>query len=175
MSSIDSFSPYRVQGTIASMAELAKKKPDMVYKMPDELVAEAQLHDEQLAARREANLRYAQQYPDKIYAQVTAGGKIVATVFDFGVTHFHEGTYGASLTEEGEGLALANARIEDILKAVKGEVSYDNFVAPDMGVARGAPEAALPKLTARSLMQIMQDLDWQLVRAQADGRDAPAA
>lgn len=175
MSSIDSASPYRTQGMVTSIAELAKKKPGMAYQMPTELVAEAKLHDEQLAARAEANLRYAQQHPDQIYAQVTVGGKIVATVYDSGVTFFHEGRHAATLTEDGAGLALADARIADILKTVPGEVKYDDFVAPNALSARSAPESALPKLTARSLLQIMQDLEWTLARSRMGGDDAPAA
>lgn len=168
MSRIDSGNPYRVQGTITSFSELAKKNPDMVFKMPDELVAEARLHDEQMAARLEAGRLYADQHPDKIYAQITVGGKMVATIYDSGVTHLEREAYGAQLTNDGEGLALADARIADILKTVSGEVKYGDFTDPGGRSARAAPESALPKVTARSLMQIMQDLDWKLARARID-------
>lgn len=174
MSRIDSGNPYRVQGTITSFSELAKKNPDMVFKMPDELVAEAKLHDEQMAARLEAGRLYAEAHPDKIYAQITVGGKTVATIYDSGVAHLEREAYGAQLTIDGEGLALADARIADILKAVPGEVKYGDFTDPGGPSARGAPESGLPKVTARSLMQIMQDLDWKLARARID-EGAPGA
>lgn len=147
----------------------------MVYQMPAELVTEAKLHDEQVAARAEASLRYAQQHPDQVYAQVTVGGKIVATVYDSGVTIFHEGCGNVKLTDGNPGFALADARIEDILKVAPGEVKYADFVPPNVLSARAAPESALPKLTTRSLMQIMQDLDWNLARTRMGGDDAPAA
>lgn len=174
MSSIDSTSPYRVHGAATSLGELARNKPGMAYKMPDELIAEVKLHDEQVAARAEAELRYARQHPDQVYAQLTVGGKILATVYDSGVTFFHEGGGGVKLTEQGEGLALADARIADILKVIPAEVKYDGFVPPNVLSARGAPESALPKLTARNLVQIMQDLDWKLARSRMDGEDSPA-
>lgn len=175
MSRIDSPSAYRVQGTPVSIAEVAKTKPGMVYRMPAELVAEARLHEEQVAARIEANRRYGEQHPDQVYAQVTVSGKVVATVYDSGVTHFHEGTYGATLSDGGPGLELANARIADILKVVQGDVKYDGLVAPAGNSARGAPESALPGLTARSLVQIMQDMDWNLARSRMGADDQPAA
>lgn len=175
MSSIDSTNPYRVQGAVTSIAELARKKPGMVFQMPAELAAEAKLHDEQQAARREAEYLYAQEHPDQVYAQVTVGGKVVATVYDSGVTLFHEGGAGVDLTAGDAGLALADARLADILKAVPGEVKYDDFAPPNALSARGAPESALPKLTARSLVQIMQDLDWNLARTRMAGDDTPAA
>ncbi len=174
MSRIDSGNPYRVQGPITSFSELAKKNPDMVFKMPDELVAEAKLHDEQMAARLEAGRLYAEQHPDKIHAQITMGGKTVATIYDSGVTRLEREAYGAQLTIDGEGLALADARIADILKAVPGAVKYGDFTDPGRLSARGAPESVLPKVTARSLMQIMQDLDWKLARARID-EGAPGA
>lgn len=175
MSRIDSPSPYRVQGTPVSVTELAKTKPGMVFQMPAELVAEAKLHEEQMAARIEANRRYGEQHPDQVYAQVSVGGKIVATVYDSGVTHFHEDSHGATLSDGDPGLELADARIADILKVVQGEVKYDGFVAPAGGSARGAPESALPKLTARSLVQIMQDMAWNLARSRMGADDKPAA
>ncbi|WP_312183592.1 hypothetical protein [Massilia timonae] len=168
MSRIDFASPYRVQGTITSFGELAKKNPDVVYKMPDELVAEARLHDEQMAARLEAGRRYADLHPDKIHAQITLGGKTLATIYDSGVTHLEREAYGAQPTNDGEGLALADARIADILKAIPGEVKYRDLTDPGGRSARAAPASALPKVTARSLMQILQDLDWKLARARID-------
>lgn len=171
---IDSPSPYRVQGAITSLGELARKQPDLAFKMPDELVAEVKLHEEQMAARDEAARRYADAHPDKIYAQITVGGNIVATIYDSGVTHRERGAYGAQLSDGGAGLALADARIADILKAVPGEVKYSDFTDPGGRSARSAPESALPKVTARSLMQIMQDMDWQLARARM-GDDGTSA
>jgi len=103
MSRIDSGNPCRVHGATTSFGELAGKNPEMVYRMPHELAAEARLHDEQMAARLEAGRRYADAHPDKIHAQISVGGKLVATVYDSGVTHLEREAYGAQLTQDGEG------------------------------------------------------------------------
>ncbi|MDY0973633.1 hypothetical protein SOM61_01560 [Massilia sp. CFBP9012] len=75
---------------------------------------------------------------------------------------------------QGGTTSLADARIADMLKAVPGELKYSDFTDPGGRSARSAPESAPPKVTARSLVQIMQDMDCQLARARMadDGTSA---
>lgn len=96
MSSIDSASPYRVQGPATSFGELAKTKPTIATPMPEEFIAELKLHEEQVEARRRAQFEYGRANPDQIYAQVSLNGKVVATVYDSGITSLERGAYGAA-------------------------------------------------------------------------------
>ncbi|MDR2838612.1 MAG: hypothetical protein LBV49_08660, partial [Azonexus sp.] len=60
----------------------------------------------------------------------------------------------------GSGIALAEIRLKEIAAAVGGRIIYSNFLPdPTAGIsARGAPENLLPKVTARSFAEIMQEL-----------------
>lgn len=60
------------------------------------------LHEEQLAACSEAQFKYARENPDQIYAQVSVGGKAVATVCQSGMTSLETEAFGADLTEHGD-------------------------------------------------------------------------
>ncbi len=172
MTRIDSASSYRVQGPVMSIAELAKTKPGFVIPASPEQIAELKLHDEQTQAREAATTRYAEQHPDHIYAQVIVDGKVFATVYDSGIA----GTaYAiADLSEDGSGLDLAKKRLGEIVKAVHGQVVYSGFQPPP-GPAPSTmseeAERALPKVTARGLGQIMQDMDWALARSRMAADD----
>lgn len=96
MSSIDSASPYRVQGPATSFGELAKTTPTTATAMPEEFVAELKLHEEQVEARNRARFAYVRENPDQIYAQVSLDGKVVATVYESGITSLERGAYGAA-------------------------------------------------------------------------------
>jgi len=175
MSSIDSASPYRVQGPVTSFGELAKTKPTIATAMPEEFVAELKLHEEQVEARRRAQFEYGRANPDQIHAQVSLGGKVVATVYESGITSLERGAYGANLTEHGDGLDLAKARVADILKAAGGEVRYSDFEAQPGWVASNVPESVLPKVTARGLIDLLRAMDWDQARARMVTGDASTA
>jgi len=168
MSSIDSANPYRVHGAATSFGELAKTRPTIATAMPEEFVAELKLHEQQVAARNEARFNYAKANPDQIYAQVSVGGKVVATVYESGITTLEKEAYGTDLTEHGQGLGPAKARLTDIMKAVDGEVRYGDFEAQAGWVASNIPEAALPKVTARGLVDLLRAMDWDLARSRME-------
>lgn len=137
--------------------------PSTAVKMTDAEMNEVKLWEEQTRARAEANERYAMEHPDKVYAQVTVNGKLFATVYDSGViTTPHQ---MAGLPDNGSGAALAEARLAHIAKAVGGKVIRSDFFPTEGGSSRGAPESELPRVTARSLDQILQDM---LMRSRVD-------
>lgn len=170
MTRIDTASPYRVQGKVTSIAEFAKDKPGMITASTAAEVAEMKLHEQQTEARRAASDRYARENPSKIYAQVFVKGEVFATIYDSG----HTGTkYAIPLTENGEGLDLAKTRLAEVMKAVKGgEVRFSNFEVPPGPPPAVVPESALPKVTARSLSEMIGDLDWQLARSRMPLEDS---
>ena len=164
MSRIDSPNPYRVQGEVISIAELAKTRPGMIRAATAEQIAEMSLYEQQTREREAAVARYAQEHPANIYAQVVVDGKVMATVYDSGIAGTVHNVPGLKLTEDGEGLSLAKTRLAEIMRAIPGKVIYDNFVPPDGPAPSTIPESAIPKVTARHLGQILQDMDWDLAR-----------
>jgi len=165
MSRIDSANPYRVQGNIMSMAELAKNKPGFAVQATPEQIEELALHDQQVAARQAAVAQYAAEHPDQIYAQVVAQGKVVATVYDSGITVVTHNAPGLTLSENGDGLALAKTRLAELMQAIPGKAIYSGFTAPPMPPSSNIPESALPAVTARDLVEMARQMDWQLARA----------
>lgn len=164
MSRIDSLNSYRVDGPVTSIAELAKNKPGFAMPATASQIEELKSHDAQMRAR-EAAASSVPQLPDKIYAQVVVNGEVVATVYDSGTASTQQNIPGLKLTEDGEGLALAKTRLAEITKAIPGKVVYDNFVSPSITPSSGTPESALPKVTARGLNEMVQDMDWKLARS----------
>lgn len=165
MSRIDSANPYRVHGNVMSMAELAKNKPGLAVQATPEQIEELALHDQQVAARQAAVARYAAGHPDQIYAQVVAQGKVVATVYDSGITVLTRDAPGLALSENGEGLALAKNRLAELMQAIPGKAIYSGFMAPPMPPSSNIPESALPAVTARGLVEMARQMDWNLARA----------
>lgn len=162
MSRIDS---YRVQGTIISFAELAKKKPDIAVAATTAQIDELELHGKQVAAREAAGAHYAARHPDQIHAQIVADGKVVATVYRSGTTVTQRDISGLELSETGQGVALAQTRLAELLQAVPGKVIYSDFQAPPMPPSSNLPDPAVPAVTARGLTDMVRDMDWSLARA----------
>jgi hypothetical protein len=170
MSRIDSASPYRVQGPVTSFAKLAKTKPGFAIPATPEQIEELKLHEQQSQAREAAAVRYAEQHPDKIYAQVIVNGSVFATVYDSGSAGTQYAIPG--LSEDGSGLALAKKRLDEIVQAVQGRVVYDNFVPPLGPPPSTVPESALPQVTARNLADMARDMDRALARSRMAAEDA---
>jgi hypothetical protein len=124
---------------------------------------EIKLNEIQTRAREEANQRYAEQHPDKVYAQVVVNGKPFATAYDSGVTETPYQMLG--MPNDGFGPGLAEARLAYIAKAVGGKIIHSNFFPVAGGSSRGAPDSVLPRVTARGLGEILQD---NRMRAQVD-------
>lgn len=101
-------SAYRITSTAASIAELAKNRPGIVVKATDEQIAELKLHDEQVQAREEANRRYAEQHPVKVYGQVVVDGELFATVYESGGAMTSP---PMKMSNEGLGTNLAETRL----------------------------------------------------------------
>ena len=144
---------YRVSGPVyrfSDMLEVSGKQL-VAVKMTDAQVAEAKLHDQQAAAREQANFDYAQSHQYQPVGQVFVNGELVATVLD-------SGAYGLSSAIPGlsEATLSPQERLAEIARAVNGEVSYSDFVPTDGWSGPAAPEAMLPPLTARSLMEIFE-------------------
>lgn len=171
MSRIDSTPSFRVQGEVTSLGKLAKEKTGFAIPATAEQIAELTLHDEQSQVREAAAAGYADQNPDKIYAQVVVEGKIMATVYDSGFTATEQSSHGLKLTEDGQGLALAKSRLEEIIKAIPGKVIYSNFVPQMKAPSSDVPESALPKVTARGLSAMAQEMSWNLARARMAATD----
>jgi len=130
--------------------------PSTAIKMTEAETNELKLWETQIRAREEANERYAMQHPDKVYAQVVVNGKLTATVYDSGVASTPYQMPG--LPDNGSGSDLAEARLAYIAKATGGKVIRSGFFPEAGGSYRGAPESALPRVTARNLGQILQDM-----------------
>ena len=171
MSSIPSSSAYRVLGPVISVAEFAKTRPGMVIAATPEQIEELKLHDEQVQARTDAINRYAEQHPDKVFAQVIVNNQMVATVYDSGSSLTLNPISG--LTEHGSGLDLAKARLADFKRELGGRVIYSDFLpAP----ASSAPipesvERTLPKVTARSLNGMADSMSWLVARSRMAAAD----
>lgn len=173
MSSIDSTKSFPVYGTVISIAELAKTKPGLIRAASAEQIAELSLYEQQVQAREAATARYAQEHPDHIYAQVVVNGEVMATVYDSGIAGTVQNIPGLKLTENGQGLDLAKTRLAEIMRAIPGQVIYDHFVQPPgPAPSSNIPESAIPKVTARSLSQMLNDMDWDLARARMASGEA---
>ena len=164
MSRIDSGSSHRLQGAVTSIAELAKKKPGFVIPATAEQVAGMKLHDEQMQAREATAARHARDNPDPVYAQIVANGEVVATVYASGSASTRQ-NLGLRLTEDGEGLALAQKRLAELTRAIPGEVVYAKGPVQAPAPLR---EQDLPQVTARGLNGMVRDMEWALARARMD-------
>jgi hypothetical protein len=172
MSRIDSSNPYRVQGPVTSIAELAKNKPGFVVPATAAQIDELQSHQAQSEAREAAGARQTAQNADPIYAQVVLDGEVVATVYASGIAATQQTIPGLKLTEDGQGKALAKTRLDEIMKAIPGAAIYDNFVRPASAPSSAIAEAAPPTVTARGLNDMVRDLDWDLARSRMTLDDA---
>ena len=151
MSSINSTSQYRVQGTVISIAEMAKSRPGMVRQATDEQIAEHKAWEEQSQLRREAVDRYAKAHPNPVVGQVLVNGEVFATVFSpggYATAHAMPGLSEADLSPAD--------RLAEIARAVKGEIIYSDFLpgwsGGDWSGFSTIPDdvaATLPKVTAR--------------------------
>lgn len=170
MTRIDSASPYRVQGTMISIAELAKSKPGFVISATPEQLAELKLREEQEQVRAAAVASYAKQNPDQVYAQIILpNGQVFATVRESGSTRTPYEFPG--LIEDGAGVDLAEKRLAQIAKAVGGEVNYSDLPSTANAGAT-IPDSVMenmPQVTARNLTAILQSMDWSLARSRITG------
>ena len=157
MSSINSTSPYRVQGPLMTLEDLAKSKPDaVIYKMTDAQIRELNAHEEQTRLRREAVDSYAKAHPNPVVGQVLVDGKVFATVFSpggYATAHAMPGLSEADLSPAD--------RLAEIARAVKGEIIYSDFLPDwsggDWSGFSTIPDdvmATMPKVTARGLNQM---------------------
>lgn len=165
MSTINASSIYRVQGNVMKIADIAKEKPGFVIPATEEQIQELKLHDEQTRQREAAVAQYAEQHPSKMFGQVIVNGEVIATVYDSGSAETRQQIAGLKLTEDGSGLDLARTRLDEITKAVKGQVIYSNFVTRPGPASAVVSESALPQVTARSLNQMAREMDWALMRS----------
>jgi hypothetical protein len=165
MSSIGSSTSFRFEGQVISIAELAKTKPGLIRAATPEQIAELSLYEKQTQEREAAVNRYAREHPDHIYAQVMVNGEVAATVYDSGIAGTVQNIPGLKLTEDGQGLDLAKTRLAEIMRAIPGKVIYDHFVEPPgPAPSSNIPDWAIPKVTARNLSQMLQDMDWSAAR-----------
>jgi hypothetical protein len=144
---------YPVSGQVYRLSDMLKENGGnlVAVKMSDEQIAESQLHDQQLAARERVNFSYAQAHQYQPAGQIFVKGKLVATVLDSGGYELSSAIPGLS-----EAMLSPQERLAEIARAVKGNISYSDFVPMDSWSGPAAPEAMLPPLTARSLMEILQ-------------------
>jgi hypothetical protein len=149
MSSINSTSPYRVQGAVISVAEMAKSRPGMVRQATEAQISEGKAWEEQTRLHQEAVKRYADAHPSPIIGQVLVGGKVFATVFSPGgveMAHALPGLSDAQLSPED--------RLAEIARAVQGDIRHSDFLPTLGGRYSSIPDevaATFPKVTARPL------------------------
>lgn len=153
MSSINSTSPYRVQGTVVSVAEFAKNKPGMVRQATKAQINEGKAWEEQTRLRREAVNSYAKAHPNPVVGQVLVNGKVFATVFSPGgiaLAHALPGMSDAQLSPE--------ERLAEIARLTKGEIRHSDFLPDGSGgnwsgfsTIPDEVMATMPKVTARPL------------------------
>lgn len=152
--SVQSSGTYRVDGPFYRVEDLVKSKgePLLVIKLTDAQASEVKLREEQDAAREAINFDYAKAHQYQPVGQVLVNGKLVATVFDRGAVESPHALPGLS----SQDLSAAD-RLAEIARAVKGEIIYSDLL-PTMGgwMGASAPESALPPVTARNLMDILQ-------------------
>lgn len=153
--SAHSTSPYRVEGQVHTVKEMAEIKgvPLLAVKMTDAQISELKLREQQEVAREIVNFNYAKAHQYQPVGQVLVNGEVFATVYDAGgfeMAHALPGLSNASLSPA--------ERLAEIAKAVKGEVITSDLL-PTLGgwSGPGAPESKLPPLTARSLQEIMEE------------------
>ena len=125
-------------------------------KMTDAESNELKLWEAQTKVREEVAERYAGQHPDKVYGQVVVNGKPFATVYDSGGSETPYQMPG--MPSDGSGSGLAEARLAYIAKATGGKVIRSNFFPTLGGSYSSVPESELPRVTVRSLDQILQDM-----------------
>ena len=135
---------------ISDMVEITGKAL-VAVKLTDAQLAEIKLHDQQVAAREQANLSYALAHQYQPVGQVLVNGRLVATVLDSGAYELSSSIRGLS-----EASLSPQERLAEIARAVNGKISYSDFVATGSWSGASAPEAMLPPLTARSLMEILE-------------------
>jgi hypothetical protein len=153
--SVHSTSPYRVEGPVYTLKEMAEIKgvPLLAYKMTDAQASELKLREQQEVAREIVNFNYAKAHQYQPVGQVLVNREVFATVFDAGSFEMAHALPGLSNTP----LNPAD-RLADIARAVKGEIVTSDLL-PTLGgwSGPGAPESMLPPLTARSLQEIMEE------------------
>ena len=144
---------YRVAGPVYRISDMVEisGKALVAVKLTDAQLAEIKLHDQQVAAREQANLSYALAHQYQPVGQVLVNGRLVATVLDSGAYELSSSIRGLS-----EASLSPQERLAEIARAVNGKISYSDFVATGSWSGASAPEAMLPPLTARSLMEILE-------------------
>ena len=148
-----STSAYRVSGPVYRISDMVEisGKALVTVKLTDAQLAEIKLHDQQVAAREQANFNYAQSHQYQPVGQVFVNGQLVATVLDSGAYELSSSIPGLSDTT-----LSPQERLAEIARAVNGKISYSDFVATGSWSGPAAPEAMLPPLTARSRMEIFE-------------------
>ena len=144
---------YHVTGPVYRISDMVEisGKALVAVKLTDAQIAEIKLHDQQVAAREQANFNYAQSHQYQPVGQVFVNGQLVATVLDSGAYELSSSIAGLS-----EASLSPQERLTEIARAVNGKISYSDFVATGGWSGPSAPEAMLPPLTARSLMEIIE-------------------
>lgn len=156
--SIGAVNPYRLQGgTLLSVEESARNNPGMLRK----------LTEAEIAAMREAEAQMSslQQMPvrqEKIYGQVLVDGQVFATVFESGSAQTAREIAG--LTNDGSGLSLASARLQEIAKAVGGEIRRADFLPTASNSQPAAQVSFGAGLAGRKLEEVLQSMSWDAVR-----------
>jgi hypothetical protein len=134
-------------------------------RMPTDEVIRARKELEKLERLAELAARcQLEEHPDKVYGQVVVNGKVFATVYDSGGATTERTIPG--LSADGAGISLAKTRLNEIAKAVHGQIRYSNFL-PHMGgsFARGVENPALE--VARRRVEALQHAmfeDWARTR-----------
>ena len=177
MSSINFTSPYRVQGTVNSVAELVKAQNcPGIQKRTEAQINEGKAWEEQTRLRNEAVKRYADAHPNPIIGQVLVGGKVFATVFSPGgveMAHALPGLSDAQLSPED--------RLAEIARAVRGEIKLSDFLPTLGGRYSTIPDevaATFPKVTARPLgghLEMTSALEQEMQQAVERARMTRAA
>lgn len=113
---------YLTGGTVVSLKESVRTNPSIKLELNAQEMADLGVRTEP-----EPSGAPAQSKPEGIYGQVIVGGQVFATVFESGTALMEREITG--LSSHGSGHGLADARLQEIAKAVGGEVRRTDFLA----------------------------------------------
>lgn len=157
---ISSTREYRIQGPTLSLSDVLKNSPNVVaHKETESEKQEFKLIEERQRLGEEEAQKDLQQNPNKIFGQVIVNGNVFATVYDSGGA---ETARNISMPNDGDGIALAKARLNAIAKSVNGTIKYSDFL-PTFGEGSAHINNSNSSLEAAqsSVDEILKAIQWR--------------
>lgn len=121
------------------------------------------------AAHLEKQMQVPEGYEDKVYAQIVVGGKLFATIFESATTYtdgpvnFNDKPMSGD--DASSRLAIAQDRVEQLVKLTKGSAIKTNFMPHQPSGFLPPIEESAEFKAARANAQRLASLEMQLVQA----------